>query len=56
MDSLLASELGPEELDAAIGHLSGLLAELVAGGAPAAIVNDMRGTIARLKQRRANYN
>ena len=30
----LAGELGPEGLDAVIEHLEGLLAELVAGGAP----------------------
>ena len=30
----LAGALGPEGLDVAIRHLEGLLAELVAGGAP----------------------
>jgi hypothetical protein len=52
----IAGDLGPVALDPLIVHLEGLLAELVAGGAPAAIVSDMRGTIARLKQRQANYN
>jgi hypothetical protein len=52
----LAGELGPEGIDIVIKHLEGLLAELVAGGAPAAVVSDMGGTIERLRLRRADYN
>jgi hypothetical protein len=52
----IAGELGPEGLDVAIEHLEGLIEELAASDAPAAIVSDMRRTIERLRLRRADYN
>ena len=52
----LAGELGPEGLDVVIKHLEGLLAELVAGGAPGEMIVDTRQTIERLRQCRAKHN
>ena len=52
----LAGALGPEGLGVVIGHLEGLLGELISGGVPSEMIVDMKGTIERLRLRRADYN
>ena len=52
----LAGELGPEGLDAVIAHLEGLLAELVAGGAPGGVDSRYAGDNRAAPLARADYN